>query len=289
MLRKVTFCTIAFLLPLASFAQEEKGEDERRSIEQLIAAVNSAEFPHEVGDAYRDLFAGVGKDGLAALQRDSDTSISVQAAWAKVEGTLTDEERNEGLRPHDKQALSRFVGFVEGRTRMPIPQWWADFVVKGPVEARQTWYHNAGLGLVFAPNDTQVTVNGGKYTLRIADESVELPDSILTKSDQGNLWCRFSGLFTEKHCFIAVHNDVGYSHKVACIDRTTGNLDWASDACGCWFGGASGIHESWVTVAVQQEQVVIFGASWTGFYMHAFDVVTGKSRWRFSTAFGTSY
>ena len=28
-----------------------------------------------------------------------------------------------------------------------------------------------------------------------------------------------SGSFTDKYCFLAVHDDVGYPHQVGCIDR----------------------------------------------------------------------
>lgn len=141
---------------------------------------------------------------------------------------------------------------------------------------------------VSAPKDTTISLDDGRYTLHISNDSVPLPESILTKTDHGNLWGRLSGLFTEKHCFVAIHDDVGYRHDVACIERSTGELVWVEEACGCWIGGATGIHESWVTVTVQDAQVVVFGAAWTGFYMHSFDAATGKSKFKFSTVFARS-
>ena len=287
MLRLLAAGTIAFLLTPPSFGQNETAQRQVKSLEKLTAAVISAES-YDVWEAYRELFTAAGKDHIPALQCHNDGSIAVQAAWQKVIGTLTEKEREEGLPPRDKQALSRFVGFVEGRTRVAVPKWWADFIVKGPVKAKQKWYHNAGRKYVFAPKDTRITSDGDGYTLHISNDSVKLPDSILRKADSGELVCRVSGLFTQKHCFVAVHDGVGFSHDVACVDRTTGKLVWVSKACGCWIGGASGVHESWVTVTHQHGQVVIFGASWTGFYMHSFDPVTGKSRFKFSTVFAAS-
>lgn len=90
----------------ALFAQDE-GKSEAEWLEELTAAVASAES-YQLWDAYQDLFAVARNDQLQSLQRHSNTSISIQAAWEAVLNTLTDEQRDQGRRPHDKQALSRF-------------------------------------------------------------------------------------------------------------------------------------------------------------------------------------
>lgn len=276
-------CTITTLLSAVSFAQDNNATNETKSLEELTAAVISAES-FEVWDAYRGLFAAVHTDELGTLLRHQHASISLQAAWERAIGTLTDKEVEDGQRPHD-QALNQFIGFVEGRTRMELPKWWSDFVLRGPVNAKQTWYDNAGQKFVSAPKGTTVSVDNGHYTLQIANDTVVMPDAILSKTDSGDLRCRMSGVFTPKHCFVAIHDDVGFPHNVACLDRATGKLIWLQKACGCWIGGASGVHESWVTVTVQDDLVVIFGASWTGFYLHAFEATTGTSQFKMSTVF----
>ncbi len=128
----------------------------------------------------------------------------------------------------------------------------------GPEKAKKKWSRNAGQKHAVPPTGKRVVKDGDSFILHIANNSVKLPDSILEKSNKGELMCNFSGVFTDKHCFVAVHENVGYPHDVACIDRQSGKLVWVKEACGCWLGGASGIHESWVSVTIQNDQVVIF-------------------------------
>jgi hypothetical protein len=60
-------------------------------------------------------------------------------------------------------------------------------------------------------------------------------------------------------------------------------LVWKSEACGCWWGGASGIHESWVSlIPTVDGRVFLFGSASIGFYAHGFDASNGKPLVRFS-------
>jgi tetratricopeptide (TPR) repeat protein len=52
----------------------------------------------------------------------------------------------------------------------------------------------------------------------------EAIQSVLERCDSGELCCDLSGRFAAKYFFIAVHNNVGYPHKVACIERSSRKL-----------------------------------------------------------------
>ena len=249
----------------------------------MTAAVTSAES-YELWEAYRELFAATKKDRFALFHRHSDVSISLQAAWKNVIGTLIDKELHEGERPHDIQS-------VHGLRRRA--HWYGNTEVLG-----RSWHSGAGQGKAeqvpqcrpgvrVRTQRNTISVEDGHSTHQIANDSVLLPDSILEreKIDREKLWCRFSSVFTTNQCLMATHNDVGYPHNVACVDRRTGEAIWTSTACGCRIDGAFGERESWGTVSVQDNQVVIFGASWTGFYLHSFDSTTGKSWFRYSIVF----
>jgi hypothetical protein len=268
-------------------------EERRAELKKLIAELAKATWSHEAEESYRALFAACGQSELSALRRSEDDSIAIQAAWREIALTIPEENGPQVYRP-DKDKLRWFLGFLEGRGRIDSPKWWAEIVADMRAHRRSNifsreWagnpYHEAGVKFVRAPHGTTIKKDGNDYLLTIGGDSVKLPDEILEKSDDGELSGNFSGYFTPKRCFVAVHNDVGYQHTVACIDRSTGELVWRAKACGCFWGGATGIHESRVSVTLHEDRVVVFGAAHTGFYAHAFRAEDGKTIFRFSSGF----
>ena len=153
-------------------------------------------------------------------------------------------------------------------------------------QANETPYHNAGPRFANAPKGTTVRKDGDSYILQIGKDTIAIPDELLPKLGDGEIWCNVSGHFTTTHCFLAVHEDVGYPHNVACINRMTGTTEWKSKACGSWWDGVEGTgFISWVAVVVDDERVVAFGSTSTGFYAHGFRLDNGKTLFQFSSSF----
>ncbi len=120
---------------------------------------------------------------------------------------------------------------------------------------------------------------------RVGEDKVTIPEEIKERGDGGTFVVNVSGSFTDKYCFLAVHDDVGYPHQVGCIDRISGKLVWKSTACGTWWGNVTGGFTSWVSVVPTDDgRVFVFGAA-TGFYLHGFRASDGKSLVRFSSNF----
>ena len=223
---------------------------------------------------------------LMALSSAKNASIATQSAWKRVRLTLPKENGLEIGRSH-REKLSWFIGFFEGRNRITVPKWWRTIVMDGgfirePQKIRP--YHQTAIEGVNCPLGATVEEKDRIVTYRSGTDSIVLPEELLDRDDSGELWCNISCVFTARHCFVAVHDDVGYDHDVACIDRGTNKIVWKSKACGCWWGRASGLHESWVSlVATDDGRVFVFGAAWTGFYAHGFDASNGKTLVRFSS------
>ena len=110
-----------------------------------------------------------------------------------------------------------------------------------------------------------------------------MPEELLDRSDNGGLWCSICCCFTAGHVFVAVHSEVGYPHDVACIDRKTNKIVWKEKACGCWWGDATGLHESWVSILPTNDgRVFVFGVASGGFYAQGFNSSHGQTQVRFS-------
>ena len=203
---------------------------------------------------------------------------------------------DEGTTTHrpDKTELSRFLGFVEGRSRSAIPEWWTEVVLDvtvnywgmvSPGDPAEVPYHNAGLKWVSAPIGTTVQKKGDSYTLQIDKESVSLRGDLLEKSTCGEPLFSVSGYFTEDHCFVAVHQEVGHPYTLTCLDRRRGTVVWQSEVCGCHWDGGSGVFFHWVETVVTENRVVVFGVARSGFYAHGFESDDGDTLFRFSTGY----
>jgi len=283
---------------------------------QLIQRVLEAGSGLEISAAYRDLFAAVGVEGLAELKRSPHDSIAIQAAWEEVLMTIPATDGAEAYRP-DAQVLQRFIGFLEGRGRVTLPDWWAKvflnvrahdrgnvfslwpgeehkfdpnaiaFEFNGKRELRLSDpYEGTDVPFfVLASRGTRVTDEDGRVTISAADRKVEVPEELVDRGDHGTLFCCFSTVFTAEQCYVAVHRDVGYPFTVACLNLADGTLKWKTEAWGTWWGFATGIHQTRVAVTVQDDRLAVFGEAGTGYHVEAFDIGTGANLFRFSTGY----
>lgn len=281
------FVVVLIISLAAGISFAETGEDDVSAILEQLSKFKDIRHSHKL---YRSLFAKAGIDGLSRFQSLDDDSIAIQAAWETVRLTVPVENGKEVYRPdHDK--LVWFLGFVHGRIRCMPPEWWREAILDSRANRRKNIYggdptsspyHRSGINDVNCPKDASVEELGNSVIYKVAEESIKIPEEILVRSDAGNLVCDISGSFTDKHCFLAIHDDVGFPHKVACIDRTTGKLVWESTACGCWVGGATGVGKSWVSVVHSGGSVFVFGQSSIGFYFHVFRALDGETLIHFS-------
>jgi hypothetical protein len=263
------------------------GELETRQLAQL------SDFD-ESQRAYRLLFAKVGSDRLSRLQTLHDDSIAIQSAWEQVVLTVPVEDGRTFYRP-DPQALSRFLKLVQRRTKVSPPDWWREVVLDARANRRNNIYHGdpksvpyhrrSGAEWVTCPKNASVEKHGNSIVYRVGKNKITIPEEIQEQSDHGPFVSNVSGCFTDNHCFLAIHDDVGYPHQVGCIDRLSGKLVWKSTVCGSWWGNASGSFTSWFAVVPTDDgRIFVFGAA-GGVYLHGFRASDGKPLVRFSSNF----
>lgn len=247
-----------------------------------------------VSGLYRSLFAAAGPNGLSRLQSLPDDSIAIQAAWESVALTVPLEMTNEPVRL-DADRLNWFVGFFEGRARVSLPKGWRELMLDArtnqrdnifPGEPKSNPYHDAVAGRVKCPTDASVNTSSDAVVFRIAADRIMIPEKIMRRAEDGGVYFNVSGCFTPERCFLAVHNDFGAPHDVACIDRSSGKLLWKSTACGSCWHPVWGSGKCWVWVVfTDDDRVFVFGAESCGFYVHAFNADDGKSLLHFSSRY----
>jgi hypothetical protein len=75
----------------------------------------------------RQLAVNATPEELQKQAADANDGVAIRAAWEEVRRRLS---QDIAARPKNSEwtsfkGIDRFVGFVEGRLRIPVPQWWA--------------------------------------------------------------------------------------------------------------------------------------------------------------------
>lgn len=244
-------------------------------------------------EAYKALFKLVGSAGLSGLQTTRNDSIAIQAAWQEVTLSATDNAGKDG--PHDRQKLDWFVGFLEGRARVKLPQWWSELLLGSRFDRQgkayipnreEDLYHDTGFDHVRGPRDTTLKRDGEKLILMVGAESVELPGELLPQSQKTGVWCEVSALMTREKCYIAVHDHLGYPFQLTCLDRLSGLVRWKTTVCGTIWSGYSGTPpKSYVSIIEHDDRVLVFGAGWFAVNFEAFQAKDGVNLFRFATSY----
>jgi hypothetical protein len=296
-----TILVASLLVGLNGPTETELGEgglppDPNTVIEDIL----KAEYPYgtasHLGPAggYRKLFEMVGAEGIRKLEMHPDDGVAIQAAWEEVVLTVPEHESDSLFKP-DRDKLNRFLGFLEGRARVRAPKWWAEVVLGSEAYRRdaiyggrpkENPYHKAEAGTARSPHNTTLSSKDGKVVLHVGEESVAIPSGMLKYWSDGGVLDNVSASVTRTRCYIAVHDDVGFPFHLYCLDRQSDKILWASDVWGTFFGcGATGVHEGWVAVTKEDNRVVVFGATPSGFHVEAFRAKDGRSLFRFSSSY----
>jgi hypothetical protein len=147
-------------------------------------------------------------------------------------------------------------------------------------------YHGTGIEWVQCPSGAIIENKPNGIVYRVDDDFILVSNEVLDREDGDSLFGNLSGCFTKNSFFVTVHSDAGYPHTVSCINRQSLEVVWQTEAFGCFMGGTSGVHYSWVElVPTENGRVFLFGFACTGLYLECFDSETGDTLFHFSTGY----
>jgi hypothetical protein len=237
----------------------------------INARYNEIEGAQQQYEFLRSLFQESELSELIELTQRGNDSVATQSAW---------EVSRVGGRTRDW-----FMGYFEGRNRINPPSWWRKVIME-PHHFRRLNitpdpYRQASTTNVTCPADANVLEAEGEVTYLSGNEMIVIPEELLER-DKGELIGNYSCAFTDTHCFVSNHDDVGSYQILSCIERVTNRIVWSSKVCGCFWGCSSGIHVHWVALtATSDGRVFVFGSASTGFYSHGFDATNGRTIMQF--------
>lgn len=278
----------------AKSAREIIEEEFERACEESrqanLAKFIQAKTSEEAGLVCRELFSSRHLLGLHDLLTHENANVAIQAAWCLNSRELPRRHAYFGggdfrLRYHPD--IQRFLGVLEGRLRVSVPEWWeraiedVHFQLPNERELSNRGWSRISRGLLEEPHPT-VTLSFQNGSTRESIEARIPVDSLrsVVGADDGFAVGGNSQrivLFKGTHC--------GFASRLLCLDRTTLDECWRAET---W--GLTEVHpiagqtfKDYVSIVVTSDRVFVFDASIGGAYFEAFDLKDGTNVARFAT------
>ena len=191
----------------------------------------------------------------------------------------------------DRRALQKFIGFIEGRLRINVPRVWQMSLLRTRaysenqihIQDFRYWpYRDSDSGLR-TPLRVFVDRSGrGIEHVSSGDKECHISEEISIPKSKDCV----SALITDDHCFLAIHDSIGYSYKLHCLglEATGGKARWTSDVFAAFYGGGTGGgYQHRVTMRQKEGKVYVFGACLMGSYIEVFSTQNGDAICRFRT------
>jgi hypothetical protein len=186
---------------------------------------------------------------------------------------------------YDPAELCKFVAFFKERTKAPVPEWWATGVTDvdlftgehhafvGISKKKETWAALAKKRLVVeAKGDNLLCSAGGR--------SVEFP-----KGTFRGLIDSFVGLLGEKRSVVAAYMDIGFAYEVAGFEGKGGKPVWKARVWAANRHFVAGFGYHYIEMTEKDGVVYLFGMDPHCAYVEAFDMISGKVQFRFSSCY----
>jgi hypothetical protein len=189
------------------------------------------------------------------------------------------EQQDDHVKP-DGLAVARFLGFVEGRLRTPIPEAWEEAVksVHGYSRSAVSFY---------VPNDKTSSRGlkpereGDDWIIEIESRRIQLP-----RDDQLRPVVDAAVTVVDDIGYVALYCSFPVPYRVFAIDLANKQGKWSSKVWGTgdlilYQGRGCHLAECCVT----EETLTIFGVSDSCAYIEVFDKLSGQIQWRFCTSY----
>jgi len=266
---------------------------------------------------YKSLFKSLGSENVERLKQHQHTGIALRAAWLQLLIATTVPKRRKTVEPAETQ---RFLGFVEGRLGVGIPESWeaallrakplasADAVSVGDEwicfsRGDELFYKQTESGCS-APSGVSLKKRPEEWSLGVGDSSIGIPASLVKELILNELRDEFgpnddmkslgvTALLSADDCYLAFHDVVCGRYKLVSLDPRTKQVRWKVDVEADVTGNVRGLDTydytgwfyHWVTLVEKNDVLFVFGVSWECAYIEAFNTKDETNLFRFSTGY----
>lgn len=219
-------------------------------------------------------------EDLPRLVSDPDCTLALAGGWERVRRTFPQAKQQNAVNVNGR-AISRFLGLIEGRLRVIIPESWEASAMSA------TGYGQNTIG--FTLSEPMWEILKKQKPLRSDDHWILEKDGQTIKlpaEDGHGLIRNFSLLIDGETTYVALYGWPATPYSLFAIERGSNKILWSSKA---WATGGlkgyQGLGSHFVEMRSTDETLIIFGCSDDCIYVEMFDKKTGKNRCRFSTSY----
>ncbi len=294
------FCHIAVSLAIVALVTTASA-DERAPSEQLLLSVCSEE---ELNTLVFALCRMASDEELTVLQRMSDRSVSLAAAWEHTRRSLVSAyERGQPLDEH----LESFVRLATSRLGNDIPRFWIDGIKSAEVTDQKLvtfvkpvggeLYHDIRLHVTVDGNALEIcaSISPSNAAIVVRDQglAIEMDGQLRPMSRQlvdrlRHGPTRLVVLPSKEGFFAALHGDLWYPYNLVRSVSEGHDLPWRSRVLA---GGSevtaqgTGFYHS-VALVEQDQELFVFGVAYHATYVEGFRKSDGACTLRFGTFWG---
>ncbi len=293
MYRNISFAVISFCLCSRIFGQD---------VDELVNRFEIADGPAAAGIAANELFAAdIPYDDSEKLVNHDNPSIALLNAWRIHHRELPPKQFRFGITPVISYLpdIQRFVGYVEGRLRTQVPEWWEE-MLESPDK-----HHPSRTGLLtekwlaFPPIDTKAKPQSIELTS--TQDRLAVPTETIQWLVQGLVANEYTVVSHEDSAFIVSKPTSVTGSRIACIELQTGHERWRNEIWGTnhrqiAFSGPPLVPADVLSFNIANGTLTIFGAKSvrvdytrghaflrSAFYVEQYSMLSGDCIVRFST------
>ncbi|MEX2287238.1 MAG: hypothetical protein WD648_09125 [Planctomycetaceae bacterium] len=279
------------------------------SLDEVKAKLAKAEKSRQAGELYLKFLSNRTPEELRKLQHDEHLEIAIHACWELNDRKILRKEDPE-LNPQiaEPKHAARFLGFLEARTRLQIPEWWESTIFDPTYggfdqkqdQALREYYRKtyedreppAGKRWrdIRLPPDTFLDRKGDTAIARVGSKTAVLPAALFDAPPDDFDWEFCSIDIADDSTIVALYQKLPGPYPLICVDAKTGNVRWRRDTWSAGinnlsFGGFSGSHHHDIQIQRTNDTVALFGDTSFGSYLEIYDIKTGKMHFAFSPTY----
>ena len=274
----VTLCSLVFFLcayggTVLGDVPADKSDDTK--------SLSRAKSPRHLTDRLDRVFSAVSARDLDRLALEPDFTCALSAGWQRVRRTMPEAMPNHDVSP-DGEAIARFLGLIEGRLQVAVPDAWEATVKSAKShDCKNTWFS--------CPKKLKQLTGADGRIRRVDDEwlldrdglSIRIPAGCDIR-ENSNIAVQIDG----DNLYLALYDCPPTPYRLVAIDRASNKINWSSEV---WAAGGvvSYTGKGWHFAEIRLERglLFVFGLSGDSAYVEIFDKSTGENSCRFSTAY----
>lgn len=275
----------------------------RHPVERLLKAADDKQRREAVAEA----IVKASDEKLRELEAHPHTSVALHAAWEKVRRTfqINPSTAVNGAKPVkiDRKALQQFIGFVEGRVRAQLPDWWETRLANSYVQPDDTgrlWFKDKKKLVPYWKDENNIYKPGFVSAESLPDGDIELSnwrvhkpycliparfwEAAKQRPFDPEIGVHLTTWWDDDRCVFGFHESIPNGFTLHGTDRKSTEVLWSAEVFSYFQEKATdSSHIHWVALREGGGTLYVFGTGGDLVYIEAFSMKDGENLFRFCT------